>query len=846
MLVLYGKELLRFGYAVVPIGAGVKWPHIPAWQNAVATDRLIDQWASNHTGVGILGGHTVGVDIDTREAEATQDMLNFVRERLGSAPFRVGQSPKALLPYRCEVPFAGFKSAAFIDERGQKHQVEIIAKGQQFVASHVHPDTRRPYQWHYPDKRLADSLELPHDELPPLIEDDARAIVAEFERLAQARGWQRSGKPSEAPSKSPAPSPKRREAGTFFDQVNDRAMAELGAWVPLLFPAARDYQGGFRVTSTDLGRELEEDLSLVPEGIKDFGVHDQGDERDGKRSPIDIVLEWAPQVLDDPLEIADAADAALWLCTQLLVDPASLGWKGKTSGRPTFGDVQSFIDSHSLTDSPQDLASQVIDMLASAELPQVELELALAALKNATGVRKKALEQDLARARARGHGADGATHHDYAKEFVDALAKESGGVAPVGVEGQIYLPNPSAVWKGRAAGEYEADTARLFSGRDRACTRGDYLSIANHVYALVRDERFFDDAPMGLACPAGFYRIGLGGEITLAKFTAEHRQRFVVGISPQAGPTPRFDKFLKDTFATARDGEAVDQIELVQEIMGAVLFGLMAQYEKAVLFKGEGRAGKGTLLKVIEHLVPAEWRAASSPFRWDSEYYLAALAGKRLNVVGELPDDVHIPAAHFKTVTGRDLLTGRHPTGRPFTFRNEAAHIFNSNHFINTRDRSEAFYSRWIIVEFPNSRLGGGEQGTDTTLAASIIELELPAILHWAAEGARRLTLRGAFQATRAHDRLLGQWRQATDSLMAFLTDEEWCELGPQHRTKRADLYSTYKSWCGVAERMPLSKGRWRLSLEGPLGQRMGLEAPRKIGGEFVIVGVKAVDQDAL
>ena len=48
-------------------------------------------------------------------------------------------------------------------------------------------------------------------------------------------------------------------------------------------PAAREYMGGYRVSSSDLHRELEEDLSIdkSPEGIVDFGVADMGDERAG-------------------------------------------------------------------------------------------------------------------------------------------------------------------------------------------------------------------------------------------------------------------------------------------------------------------------------------------------------------------------------------------------------------------------------------------------------------------------------------------------------------------------------------------------------------------------------------
>lgn len=107
--------------------------------------------------------------------------------------------------------------------------------------------------------------------------------------------------------------------GSFFAKVNAKALGNLQAWVPAVFPAAVPYHAGFRVSSKALGRALEEDISLVPEGIMDFG------EELGK-TPIDIVLEWG--------NAAKAADAAVWLCDRLGVDPAALGWRDR-SARPS-------------------------------------------------------------------------------------------------------------------------------------------------------------------------------------------------------------------------------------------------------------------------------------------------------------------------------------------------------------------------------------------------------------------------------------------------------------------------------------------------------------------------------
>lgn len=99
----------------------------------------------------------------------------------------------------------------------------------------------------------------------------------------------------------------------YFANVNSLALAKLDVWVPALHPKARKQAtGAWRVSSADLGRDLEEDLAYHPDGIRDHG-----EERG--LTAIDAVLRYGTP--------ADAADAALWLCRQIGVEPSALGFK---------------------------------------------------------------------------------------------------------------------------------------------------------------------------------------------------------------------------------------------------------------------------------------------------------------------------------------------------------------------------------------------------------------------------------------------------------------------------------------------------------------------------------------
>lgn len=147
--------------------------------------------------------------------------------------------------------------------------------------------------------------------------DESKAAQAHAKEAAR-----QAAKAQAEPAPSPAPTPHGVDAnpqhaatsssqhggapgqqGNDFRAVNDAAHQALAKWVPQLFPRATEWGGGYRVTSKNLGRDLQEDLQLLPAGIMDFG-------EECGMSPIDVVLKWGPG-LSKPL------DALRWLATQI-------------------------------------------------------------------------------------------------------------------------------------------------------------------------------------------------------------------------------------------------------------------------------------------------------------------------------------------------------------------------------------------------------------------------------------------------------------------------------------------------------------------------------------------------
>ncbi|MEM9837887.1 MAG: VapE domain-containing protein [Pseudomonadota bacterium] len=169
----------------MPILRGKKYPGIRNWQNADASDSAISEWvASGHDGVGVLAATLPAIDIDVIDEDVALALESFCRREFGEALVRVGRAPKRLLIYRTDAPFPKQTSNSYIDASGQRHRIEILGDGQQWVAYAYHPETDKPYQ--FLGRELTDT---PYNELTDLTNANFARLFEEFDRLADEKGW---------------------------------------------------------------------------------------------------------------------------------------------------------------------------------------------------------------------------------------------------------------------------------------------------------------------------------------------------------------------------------------------------------------------------------------------------------------------------------------------------------------------------------------------------------------------------------------------------------------------------------------------------------------------------------
>lgn len=147
----FGPKLIELGYDITPVHG--KRPFITGWSKR--PESALDFKAHADCNIGVLCGgeeNIVAIDVDVTNPFCVMQIQALIEDHLGFAPKRIGKKG-FLMPFRCTEPVS--KAATSVYEiDGDDCRIEILAEGQQFVASGIHPDTQKPYEW--PNDNLTD------------------------------------------------------------------------------------------------------------------------------------------------------------------------------------------------------------------------------------------------------------------------------------------------------------------------------------------------------------------------------------------------------------------------------------------------------------------------------------------------------------------------------------------------------------------------------------------------------------------------------------------------------------------------------------------------------------------
>lgn len=418
-------------------------------------------------------------------------------------------------------------------------------------------------------------------------------------------------------------------ARSFFRDVNDAAMKNLPAWVPAVFGADAQFQegtGGYRIKSERLGRKLEEDLSIHPSGIVDFGVHDIGDQRAGKRTPIDVVMEYGPLY---GVTATSVLLAAQWLGAQLGVDPSA--WRAKKDAEPQQADEEETKqedDEASTADSPDPLDDLVERTRSDPRAPFTPETLErLAALKSEDPGEFEALRARLKEVGCRVGALDKAIAVREKRRAAEAKAEETKARAERFKNKRLEADDEVADLLRKFNRKYmvvnEAGKLLVYEpALDPVLKRRYYLTYSFEDFQKMHMNQF---APMLDRC--GRLVREAAGKVWLSH---KERRQFINGVildpsgkPVEAGvlnlwqgfgvkPRPGSWRLMRSHILKVNCSGNVEHFDFLMGWMARLVQFPAEQGEVAVIMRGGEGTGKGTLAKALLRILGAHGMAISN------------------------------------------------------------------------------------------------------------------------------------------------------------------------------------------------------------------------------------------
>lgn len=263
-----------------------------------------------------------------------------------------------------------------------------------------------------------------------------------------------------------------------------------------------------------------------------------------------------------------------------------------------------------------------------------------------------------------------------------------------------------------------------------------------------------------------------------------------INYDADAGTPTRWLKFLDEIWPG--DPEA---IATLQEMMGYFLVPDTSQ-QKAFMFIGPPRSGKGTVANVSEMLLGSVNFAGIKLKALGDQFGLQSLIPKLLAVVSDARLGARTDRGNVVetvlTITGRDTVTVDRKNTSPWEGKLKVRFFIHTNELPRIEDMSGAFASRFVLLTTEQSFVGK----EDPDLAEKL-KPELPGILLWAIEGWRRLKERGKFVQPESSAAMMRHFERMSSPVRAFVEDR--CVLDPEASVSKASLYEAFKYW-GQAE----------------------------------------------
>jgi P4 family phage/plasmid primase-like protien len=323
----------------------------------------------------------------------------------------------------------------------------------------------------------------------------------------------------------------------------------------------------------------------------------------------------------------------------------------------------------------------------------------------------------------------------------------------------------------------------------------DIREIKAHIrdMSYVEREIFEPKDPCLIPLNNGIFDIKNG---TVRDYPAEDHffTKLPIDYNPES-KCPAITKFL----------EAIVGLKDIRTLVEFAGFALYREYfiNKALMLLGEGANGKSTFIELVRRFLGKDNCSSVSLHQLNEDRFSRAYLYHKLgNFYADLSDKGLKSVEAFLTTTGRDTVTAAEKYKGPFDFMPYAKHIFSANKLPRSSVDTNAFFRRWMIVEFPHKF----EANADRKILEKITTPEeLSGFLNLALEALKRLLTEGRFTNDDATENIRKDYLRRSDSILAFAEDR--LEVEAEHEIMKSILYREYTEYTRAKlKMMPLAQ----------------------------------------
>jgi putative DNA primase/helicase len=289
-----------------------------------------------------------------------------------------------------------------------------------------------------------------------------------------------------------------------------------------------------------------------------------------------------------------------------------------------------------------------------------------------------------------------------------------------------------------------------------------------------------------VACQNGIWRSQLASCGLTPRYWSPNVLDFAYNPRAEA---PRFEQFLDEVWPGDDDAQ-----QCLLEMFGLCLTDV-TKYQKAFMFVGPRRGGRGTIGRVLRGLIGSRNYIGTSLKAFSESFGMENFIGKKVAVFsdarldGVLQRNLSTIVERLLLITGEDEMHINRKNTKYWEGKLTSRVVVFSNELLRLPDESGALPGRFLTFRMQQSFYGREDPNlTDKLLA------ERPGILNLALDALERLRSRGRLIQCASGAEMSESLGELSSDLSVFV--EAMCVVGPEHQVLCGKLFEAFQSFC--------------------------------------------------